>query len=89
MQLNQSGAYRSKIIALILAFFLGEFGAHNFYLGRKGIAMTQLILSIVGYALVIILIGFLPLVVVGIWILVDIIQILITDEHDFDWQIGA
>lgn len=87
MQLNQSGAYRSKVIALLLAFFLGSFGAHNFYLGRKGIGLTQLILTIVGYALVFVLIGFLPLAIVGIWILVDMIQILITSESDFDWSI--
>lgn len=87
MQLNQSGEYRSKVIALLLAFFLGSFGAHNFYLGRKGIGLTQLILTIVGYALVFVLIGFLPLAVVGIWILVDMIQILITSESDFDWSV--
>lgn len=87
MQLNQSGVYRSKVIALLLAFFLGSFGAHNFYLGRKGIGLTQLILTIVGYALVFVLIGFLPLAVVGIWILVDMIQILITSESDFDWSL--
>ena len=87
MQLNQSGVYRSKVIALLLAFFLGSFGAHNFYLGRKGIGLTQLILTIVGYALVFVLIGFLPLAIVGIWILVDMIQILITSESDFDWSI--
>lgn len=87
MQLNQSGEYRSKVIALLLAFFLGSFGAHNFYLGRKGIGLTQLILTIVGYALVFVLIGFLPLAVVGIWILVDMIQILMTSESDFDWSV--
>jgi len=87
MQLNQSGVYRSKVIALLLAFFLGSFGAHNFYLGRKGIGLTQLILTIVGYALVVVLIGFLPLAIVGIWILVDMIQILITSESDFDWSL--
>lgn len=86
MQLNQSGEYRSKVIALLLAFFLGSFGAHNFYLGRKGIGLTQLILTIVGYALVVVLIGFLPLAIVGIWIFVDMIQILMTSESDFDWS---
>ncbi|HJG84686.1 MAG TPA: TM2 domain-containing protein [Weissella thailandensis] len=86
MQLNQSGEYRSKVIALLLAFFLGSFGAHNFYLGRKGIGLTQLILTIVGYALVFVLIGFLPLAIVGIWIFVDMIQILMTSESDFDWS---
>ena len=36
--------------AYALWFFFGYFGAHNFYLGRTGVAVTQLILtlSIVG-----------------------------------------
>ena len=34
------------LVAFLLWFFLGLFGAHNFYLGRTGVAVTQLILSI-------------------------------------------
>jgi TM2 domain-containing membrane protein YozV len=32
--------------AYVLWFFLGYFGAHNFYLGRTGIAVVQLVLTI-------------------------------------------
>jgi len=51
----------TALIAYILWFFLGCFGGHNFYLGRTGVAVTQLILSlpIVG------------LVITIIWVLVD------------------
>jgi TM2 domain-containing membrane protein YozV len=37
---------KTAVVGYLLWFFLGLFGAHNFYLGRTGIAVTQLILSI-------------------------------------------
>jgi TM2 domain-containing membrane protein YozV len=45
--------------ALLLAFFLGIFGAHRFYVGKTGSAIAQL-LTCGG---------------VGIWALVDVIMI--------------
>jgi TM2 domain-containing membrane protein YozV len=52
---------RSVLVAYLLWFFLGLFGAHNFYLKRTGIAVVQLILTItvVGSAVTL------------IWIIVD------------------
>ena len=44
----QSGEHKSKIIAGLLGIFLGAFGIHRFYLGYTGIALTQLLLSIIG-----------------------------------------
>jgi len=74
-QVNQSGGLsndtrvlmlyeankKTALVAYILWFFLGLLGAHNFYLGRTGVAVTQLILSII-------IIG---LPVTLIWVLVD------------------
>jgi TM2 domain-containing membrane protein YozV len=37
---------KTAVVAYLLWFFLGWFGAHNFYLGRIGVAVTQLILTI-------------------------------------------
>lgn len=37
---------KTAVVAYLLWFFLGWFGAHNFYLGRTGVAVTQLILTI-------------------------------------------
>ncbi|MFU0468733.1 NINE protein [Gardnerella vaginalis] len=37
---------RSKIVAAILAFFLGYLGVHNFYLGKTGRGVAQLLLTI-------------------------------------------
>jgi len=52
---------KTALVAYILWFFLGLFGAHNFYLGRTGVAVAQLILSLI-------IVG---LVITIIWVLVD------------------
>ncbi len=37
MFMNQMAAHRkSDVVAILLAFFLGSFGAHRFYLGENG-----------------------------------------------------
>ena len=86
--LNKSGVYRSKAMALILWFFLGTLGVHNFYLGRTGIGITQLILTIVGWITVWIVIGIVPLLVVGVWLIIDFIMILTDSNKNLDWQMS-
>lgn len=84
--MNESGSYRSKVIALILWFFFGTLGIYNFYLGRTGVGTAQLIITVVGWVLIFILIGFIPLIVVAIWWLVDLVKILTDDNTElFDW----
>lgn len=61
---------KSKIAAGLFAIFLGSLGVHNFYLGYTGKAVAQLLLTIVGW---IVIVG--P-VISGIWALVEGIQIL-------------
>lgn len=39
-------AAKSKLAAALLAFFLGGFGIHNFYLGYNSRGVAQLLLSI-------------------------------------------
>ena len=84
--MNNSSQYKSKLIALLLWFFLGQVGAHNFYLNNKGAAYTQLILTLIGWCTVVIVIGIVPLVIVGIWLLIDLIRILASDDNNFDWH---
>jgi TM2 domain-containing membrane protein YozV len=57
---------KQRIVYIILALFLGGLGIHNFYAGYTGKAISQL--------LVVLLTGWLllPLLVVGIWVLVEI-----------------
>lgn len=52
---------KSAFVAYMLWFFLGVFGAHNFYLKRINVGLIQLILTLIVVAL--------PIVV--IWVLVD------------------
>ena len=66
---------KTMLIAILLCLFLGYFGAHRFYLNQNGTAIAQLILNIVGWLTCWILIGFIPLLIVWIWVLVDLIMI--------------
>jgi TM2 domain-containing membrane protein YozV len=52
---------KTALVAYLLWFFLGWFGGHNFYLGRIGVAVTQLILSLT-------VVG---LIITVVWVLVD------------------
>ena len=61
---------KSRIAAGLLAFFLGSLGVHNFYLGYVGKAVAQLLLTVVGW---IVIVG--P-IVSGVWALVEAIMIL-------------
>jgi len=63
---------KNILLAYILLIFLGTLGIHRFYLGKTGSAVAQLVLTIVGWMTVVLIIGFIPLVVVGIWAIVDL-----------------
>ena len=63
-----AGAQKSKLAAGLLGIFLGTFGVHNFYLGRTGKAVAQLLISVLS-------LGFLS-PISGIWGLIEGILIL-------------
>ena len=67
---------KSRIVAAILAILLGGFGAHNFYLGKTGYAVAQLLLTLIGW---IVIVG--PFVS-GIWAFVEFIIILCGSAKD-------
>jgi len=83
---------KSRLATTLLAFFLGQFGAHRFYLGKIGTAVTMLALIIIGYVLlivaaiglspVILAIGYLFVTAVGIWAFVDFIIAVIGKMKD-------
>ncbi|NIJ28717.1 TM2 domain-containing membrane protein YozV [Sphingomonas insulae] len=64
---------RSKIVAALLAFFLGTLGIHRFYLGRTGSGIAMLVLSIT-------VIG---LLVTGPWALIDMVRYLVMSDEEF------
>lgn len=76
---------KSRAIAAVLAFFFGAFGVHNFYLGRTGIGITQLLITVLSL--------FLLSWVSGIWAFIEMILYLVgnsprwsTDAHGIPLQ---
>lgn len=63
--------YKDVTAAYLLWFFLAGFGAHAFYLRQTGKAVTMLLLTLVGWATIVIFIGFLPLAAVTVIWIVD------------------
>lgn len=74
---------KSKIAAGLLGIFCGGLGIHNFYLGYSKKAVTQMVLTIVGYCLYCIGIGAIITTIVHIWGFVEGIMIL-TGKIDVD-----
>jgi len=74
---------KSRLVTTLLAWFLGIFGAHRFYLGKTGTAVGMLILGILGYATMWVWgFGFLFLTAVGIWAFIDFIYAVIGNMKD-------
>ncbi len=46
------GAEKNRIVALVLAFFLGHWGIHKFYLGKTNAGVVMLLLGTVGWILI-------------------------------------
>ena len=69
---------KSKIAAALLAFFLGGLGIHNFYLGKKGIGLAQLLITLLTCGL--------GGVVVSVWAFVEFIMILLGNITDANGQ---
>ena len=42
---------KSKLVAGLLGIFLGGFGVHNFYLGRTGRAVLQLVITLLSFGI--------------------------------------
>ncbi len=61
-----AGAPKQWIVALLLAFFLGPLGIHNFYLGYTTKGIIQLVLTLT----------FIGVIVSGIWAFIDFIMII-------------
>jgi len=76
---------KSRLATTLLAWFLGHFGAHRFYIGKTGTAVVMLILGIVGWATIWIFgLGLVFLIPVWIWALVDFIIAVVGKMTDKD-----
>ena len=71
------GAPKQWIVAVLLAFFLGTLGIHNFYLGYTTRGIIQLVLTLT----------FFGLIVSGIWAFIDFIMLLMrAGSYAYDAQ---
>ena len=70
--------HKDKVAAALLAFFLGAFGAHKFYLNKTGAAITMLLLSTIGCILF-----FIPPMIMGLIAFIEFIIYLVTDDDEF------
>ena len=62
---------KSKVAAGLLGIFLGTLGIHNFYTGRTGIALIQLIGFLGSFILYIVFIGPLIQMAIGLWAFIE------------------
>jgi TM2 domain-containing membrane protein YozV len=69
---------KNKLVAALLAIFLGGLGIHDFYLGRNTKGIIFLLCGTLGWIL------FLPPVIVSIWAFVEGIMFLVMSDAEFD-----
>ena len=69
---------KSRLVTVLLTFFLGIFGVHRFYIGRIRTAIVMLILSILYLTTARLwgLIMLIPIAVAGLWALIDFILVI-------------
>ena len=73
---------KSRLVALLLAIFLGGFGIHRFYLGHTSSAIGMIALCVIGIITTAVVVGIILLIILGIWVLIDIIKIAIGTFND-------
>jgi TM2 domain-containing membrane protein YozV len=66
MKIVKDESSKNRLVAFLLAFFLGMLGVHRFYVGKTGSGVAMLLLSI----------SIIGTVVSWVWVIVDVIDIL-------------
>lgn len=66
---------KSRVVYVLLGLCLGWLGIHNFYIGKAGKGILQLLMMVLGLMLTLIAVGYIVLFVLCIWILVDICSV--------------
>lgn len=73
----------NKIVAGLLALFLGELGIHKFYLGFTGPGLVYLLTNTVGWVIILFLLGIPNMILCAMALIEGIIYLTKTDE-DFE-----
>ncbi|AUX69926.1 hypothetical protein CHX26_10870 [Porphyrobacter sp. HT-58-2] len=76
--------HKSPIVAGLLALFLGSLGIHKFYLGYTTQGVILLVSTFMSYLLTLVLIGIIPLMIIGLICLIEAIIYLTKSEADFN-----
>ncbi|MBB6254514.1 TM2 domain-containing protein [Nitrospirillum iridis] len=70
---------KNKLVACLLAFFLGTFGIHKFYLGYNAAGLIMLLVFLFGF----IALG-IPSVVIGLIALIEGILYIVKSDEEFE-----
>lgn len=81
MAVPNVGEEKSRIMAAVLAFFLGSFGVHKFYMGKKKAGIIMLVVFLLGW----IALG-IPSIIIGVIAFIEFIIYLIKSDADFKAQ---
>lgn len=74
---NALAGDKNRIVAALLAFFLGGFGIHKFYLGKTTAGIVMLICGTVGWLLIF------PGIINAVIAFIEFIIYLVTSDEDF------
>ena len=66
---------KSRLAYILLALFLGTLGVHNFYAGRTGAGVAQLLITLLSFPLMYAFIGFVTIFIPLVWSIVEIVAI--------------
>lgn len=73
---------KTRIVALLLAWFCGVMGFHNFYLNDNKTGIIKFIVFLVSIPMSLIVIGFFGLAALVVWQIIDFIKLAnLTDEE--------
>lgn len=76
---------KNKVVAALLAFFLGGFGAHKFYIGANGAGIVMLLCTLLGWVL-----AFIPTGIIWTISIIEAAIYLTRSDDDFyrNYEVG-